>query len=541
MPSRLESVLLFCLCAIGCAPAAVTPRPSLSVAPVATAGTRTPPTTATPSAGPGPSIVAPAPADCDSFAIGSVPAATGNVCPTGEDTRQSALDEALAETDLLVRDQKLRQLESCAGFEPGLLRALRADLAPAECADKIVDPWLSDHQDTLGLEISQVLRGLSLGARLLRTSDQPPLLLPPFTRERFGNFLNGSIRPWYLAQSKVVFDLASAGAKLSGYGKAIVAIEAGLSDLRFVENVRQVSLPAEMATDHEVVEVYHQALEDALEPRKLRGRDAILVGLLHFAQLGVLTDPRLSRARTQLIRLFSGSRIHALDSLILPPLAVVSEATPAERLATKLPPFYADRLLRPEQVTDPKVTRALLERGLPLKLRQQLEKASQTSPEIARLFARGQLELGRHYFRPADFTRAAILLEQKAILSGPTAPESKFVAALAQALEGGPDNAVQLMLTGPLLPKGMGNVQALDRLTNGPGILAGMAAFNAGHLLSIIPQDKPSIEHWLRIARYFDDAERKLVDPALKATAHARAEDARATGAQIREATAAKH
>lgn len=542
MQSCRPQLLLLALGFIACAPhAAVTPAPATAAAPVATAGAAGAASTPAPvPTEPGPEIVASPPADCDRFAAAAVPVSGGATCPGDDDSRLAALDEALALEDQLERDKKLGLLENCVGYEPGLLRALRADLAPAECADKLVEPWLRDHQDSLGLEVSQVLRGLSLAARLLRTSDQPPLLLPPFTRERFDSFLNGSIRPWYLAQSKVVFDMASAGAKLSGYGKAIVAIEAGLSDLRFVENVRKVSLPAEMAADREVVEVYQQALEDALEPRKLRGRDAILVGLLHFGQLGALSDPRLGRARAQLVRLFSGSRINALDALLLPPLGAPSQATAAERLAAKLPTFYADRLLRPESVTNPTVVRALLERGLPPKLRQHLEKSSHASPEIARLFARGQLELGRHYFRPADFTRASILLEQKAVLAGPSAKESQFVAALSHALEGGPDNAVQLMLTGPMLPKGMGNVDALDRLTRESGVVAGMSAFDAGHLLSIIPQDKPSLEHWQRIARYFDDAERKLVDPALKATAHARADDARATALQIREATAGK-
>jgi len=541
MRRRLAILAFISFVPVACAPpAVVTPAPTTPAAVPASAGAPNTPAPATSTTTePAAAVLAPAPSDCEQF-IKSPTAAAAATCPTDETARLSALDEALAVDNQVARDQKLAQLENCVGFEPGLLRALRADFAPAECADQLVEPWLREHQDSLGIEVSQVLRGLALAARLLRTSDQPPLLLPPFTRERFDAFLNTSIRPWYLAQSKVVFDMASAGAKLSGYGKAVVAIEAGLSDLRFVENVRKVSIPAEMAANREVVEVYQQALEDALEPRKQRGRDAILVGFLHFGQLGALSDPRLYRARSQLVRLFAGSRINALDPLLLPPLRPLSEATAAERLAVKLPSFYADRLLPLGLTKTPNVVRALLERGIPPRLRQQLEKDSHESPEVARLFARGQLELGRHYFRPADFIRAAILLEQKSVLVGPTAKESKFVAALSHALEGGPENAVQLMLAGPMLPKGMGNVESLDRLTHEPGVIAGLAAFDAAHLLSIIPQEKPSFEHWQRIARYFDDAERKLDDPAQKATAHARADDARATATQIREAAAVK-
>lgn len=488
-----------------------------------------------------PIVLAPAPRDCDRFTAHtrhdkpgeSLEAGNAEACPQDEGQRLIRIDAALAQTDPLARDELLAQLEPCAGHEPGLVRALRADLAPLECADTLIDPLLAAATES-STEVLHTLRGLSMAARLLRTSDQPPVIAPPFTRDKFNQFLNESIRPWYLSQSRAVFELASAGAKLSGYGKAIVAIEAGLSDLRFVENVRKIELPAEMSSDREIAEVYRQSLEDALEPRKLRGRDAILVGFLQLGQLGVLSDARLNRARAQLSRLFAGSRIDALEALMLPDLPPLSSSTPVERLAAKLPSFYAARLLPAAKLCQSAALRALIERGLPPKLRQELDRCSRTSPELARLFARGQLEIGRRYFRPAEFTRAAILLEQKGVMAGPSANESRFVAALAHALEGGPENAVQLMLAGPMLPKGMGRVEALETLARGISPLAGMSAFDAGHLLSIIPQDRPSVDHWLRIARHFDEAERKLLDPARKALARERAKDARATAEEVR-------
>lgn len=533
---RLSFAVIGLVGVIGCAPKATTP-PVASPPPSTPKQGSAPATSssATPSAL-APNVIAQPPLGCSKFVREA--AASTAACSKKDADGLVLLDEAVSESEPVARDEKLQAIEGCVAFEPGLLRALRADLAPPECADAIIEPLLASTRDPLSVEVSQVLRGLSLAARLLRTSDQPPALEQPFTRERFNHFLNSSIRPWYLAQSKAVFELASAGAKLAGYGKAIVAVEAGLSDLRFVENVRKVNLPAEMAADHEVVEVYQQALEDALDPRKLRGRDAILVGFIHLGQLGVLSDPRLARARSQLARLFAGSRIDALDALMLPDLPPLSASTPAERVAAKLPSFYADRLLAPNDLQRPSVVRALLERGLPPKVRQELERQSHRAPELARLFARGQLELGRRYFRPGDFTRASILLEQKGVMAGGTAAESRFVAALAHALEGGPENAVQLMLTGPMLPKGMGRVEVLDKLANGTGPLAGMSAFNAGHLLSVIPQDHPNPEHWLRAARYFEEAEHKLTDPAKKALAHARAEDARATAEHVRTAGA---
>jgi hypothetical protein len=546
--TTLIVVLLLSLSALGggCSPAVTTtlPRPTgPGATPTPAPSAPAPTSAATLGRTEGEAtIVAPAPPDCSNFGRPAGDGAVACAHPDNDATRLAALDEALTLTDgdALRRDQKLAIVEGCSGFEPGLIRALRADLAPAECADTIVEPLLDNHKSELSIEVSQVLRGLSLSARLLRASDRPPLLPPPFTREKFERFLNSSIRPWYLAQSKAVFDMAASGARLSGYGKAIVAIEAGLSDLRFVENVRKVDLPEDMRADPELVEVYQQSLEDALVPRKLRGRDAILVGLLHLGQLGVLADPRLTRARAELGKLFSGGRIDALDALLLPPLAPLSQSTVTERLAAKLPSFYADRVLRPFDLATPEVVRALLERGLPPRLRQQLEQSGRQSADVARLLARGQFELGCRYFRPSDFVRASATLAGKGVSAGPAANETRLIAALAQALEGGPENAVQLVLTGPMLPRGMGNVAALERLANGSGNVSGMSAFNAGHLLSIIPQDKPTILHWQLIARYFDAAERKLTDPAQKAMARARAQDARETVEHVRDALSAQ-
>ncbi|HMA91298.1 MAG TPA: hypothetical protein VKP30_01375, partial [Polyangiaceae bacterium] len=195
--------------AIACAPRAATPPVT---SPPPEAGVQQSPPASDSSAAPvasAPTVIAPTPPECAKF-VGESPR-TGAACPQKEQEQLIPLDAAMAESDPVARDAKLRDLEQCAGYEPGLVRALRADLAPTECADAIVEPVLAKAPETLSIEVSQVLRGLALAARLLRTSDEPPLLTPPFTRERFNQFLNSSIRPWYLAQSKVVFDLGSAG------------------------------------------------------------------------------------------------------------------------------------------------------------------------------------------------------------------------------------------------------------------------------------------------------------------------------------------
>jgi hypothetical protein len=479
-------------------------------------------------------IIAEAPTTCQSYVFkpSECPLATTT---NGGATPLDAIDSALAEKDPVTSQKLLAALEGCSQFEPGLIVALRADLAPPECADLLTDPVVTNDKILLNIELSQLLRGLSIGARLLRADDAPPVPHPPFTKDHFEAFLKDEIRPWYGAQSQAIYNLAADGSKLSGYGKAISAVEAGLSDLRFVENVRQVPLPEEMNRDAELVEAYSQGLEDALEPRKARGRDAILVGLLHLGQQGVLNDRRLYRARSQLTKLFSGSRVDALEGLLLPELPAPSQATVIERLATKLPPFFADRLFTLEQIDSPTVLRALLERGLPPKIRQHIERRAYEDATLARLYARALLELGSRYFRPADFTRATIILGTKGALAGPSAKEARFIAALAHALTGGPENAVQLMLTGPMLPDSMGKIEQLEKLAKENSVIGGLAAYDAAHLMSVIPQREPHPEYWEKAAVLFDDAARKLAQPKQKDLAKARAEDARATAKQIRD------
>ena len=507
-----------------------------TVAPVpATTPAGSQPTVQAPSSPPPPrteQVPAP-PAICAAF-LGAAPAAD---CPASED-RLVRLDAAMSAPKTEQRDAALRTLEACPVFESGLLRALRAELAPNECADAIVGPWLEQPPPGLSLEVSQVLVGLALSSKLARTSAQPPSIGEHLDKAHFLEVLRERLQPWFQMQAREIETLASEGARLSGYAKAIAAIAAGRADLRFVESVRRVSLPAELKGDQELSEVYGQALEEALEPRKRRGRDALLVGLLHLAQAGVLHDSRLVQARQLLSRAYSGSRLTTLDLLLLPELPPLVVETPEQRLAAALPTFYAGRLLDPRLSLDASVLRALLDNGIPPEARRQLEGAAQLTPPVANLYARGLVELGMRYFRPGDFSRAAEVAAQAAHIPGTARAENQFLSALAQALRGGPENAIELFLTGPMLPSTMGDTSALDAISKRPGPYAGMAAFDAAHILSFLPQSEPTPLRWRKIAARFERAARLLAQPMQRTRALARARDAKATAEEIAEGVA---
>ncbi len=449
--------------------------------------------------------------------------------------RLVALDQALSLSNELDRSAGLAALELCPAYEKGLLLALRVELVPLECADAVIEKALGESPG-LSPALHELLLAQTIAGRLARLGASPPA--PPagkLDRQAFGDYFKQQLVPWLRREAHAIETLARRATKLNGYAKGFAAIEAGRADLRLVDAMRQIPLPEELASDKELSEVYGQALEEALEPRKTRGRDASLVGLLYFAQTGILDDARLHRVRAQLVRLFAGSRIDALDVLLLPNLGPRLTATPEQRLAATLPTFYAGQLLPAESALDPAILRALLERGLPPAMRDALEHQAKLPPAVARLYARALLALGTRYFRPADFNRAAELATVAAGTKDSGRDEARLLAALATALRGGPENAVQLMLKGPLLPEGMGNLQALEQLARERTATGALAEFDAAHLLSILPQMQGQRARWLDIAARFERAAKTLPEREQQVRALSRAEDAEATAAELSE------
>ncbi len=151
----------------------------------------------------------------------------------------------------------------------------------------------------------QVLIALGLAGRLSRLVLAPPTVPPSSTKAALEQYLADQLFPWATEQARAIGDLSRAGAKMRGYARGIVAIEAALADLRFVEMARALPLPVEMQAA-DVQTEYYAALDLALEPRKDRARDAALVGLGEFSALGILRSARLAQARQVIARVFAG-------------------------------------------------------------------------------------------------------------------------------------------------------------------------------------------------------------------------------------------
>jgi hypothetical protein len=516
-------LLLFGGCAAAPTPAPVAPRPS---APAAAKGEPAPSAEHSTQAPVVPAAVPPPPAFCAELV-----AHPSSGCGVAGSTR-AALAAALTKDEPSARDAALACLEQAEDVPPGSLRALRAELGPEPCADALVMPLLETPPRGLTPELESALLGLTASARLSRLLGEPPKLEPPLDKQRFMKFFAERLTPWVLSEAAAIEKLSREGARLSGYGRGLAAIAAGNADLRFVQLVREVPLPDEMRADKALSDAYYGQLDQALEPRKIRGRDAALVGLRTFAELGAVFDERVTRARQLLNELWAGSRIDALDRLLLPDLDPPDAGTPELVLAARLPTFYAKALLADADPSDAKLLRALLVRGVPAVLRPKLD-AAKLSDTARALYARALVDSGRRFFRAADFKHAHDLFE------GQSPSElGRLLSALAFALEDGPADATELMLKGPFV-QGRRDVRGLDAESAKRGRFAGQAAYDAAVVLALAPlqDDAP---FWDDLAKRFDTAQKLLQKSASASakhdaeSAHELADAARATAATLR-------
>jgi hypothetical protein len=464
---------------------------------------------------PAPKGLAAAPASCRAFT---------NHTKNGKSIcdGKKKLADALAETSDATRDLRLAEAELCSDLPPGLVRAVRAELAPTECGDAVVGALPKDARG----EVAHALAGLAVAGRLARAVGKAPRLAPPFDKDRVLAFIRGPLKDWMLAQAALTQELSSHASRLAGYGKAVAAVEAGLADLRLVEAMRAVPIPDTFAKDPELKQVYEASLDQMLEPRKDRGRDAALVGLKQLAVVGVIADPRVARARKLLGQMYAGRRIDALDALMLPSAAAPGQGLDVDhRLAASLPTAYAGALLDPKVLVDRDGVAALAPRGLPLAAR--VHAKSDAPPEARLDMARARLGLARLYWRAVDVDEAAAAAKS-AGGGGGSSPEADFFLALALALRGGPEDAAKMILTPPPEGLGLGDVRALDAIVGQKGKYAGIAAFDAAWITRVAAPRSPNPALWKNVAERFRAAAELLADLDAKARAESAAREAEA-------------
>ncbi|HQY61763.1 MAG: hypothetical protein IPQ09_12455 [Myxococcales bacterium] len=491
-------------------------------------------------------VIPAAPASCRPYLAKAAPK-TNIVCDKlapsavgAKDGAASLLVDALSQDDPLKRDAALREAGACKGVSPAEIAALRALLAPPECGDAIVAPLLARPAEvaTLDRGLAHTLAGLWIAGKLARAVGALPPVRPPFSKESLLKFTRGPLRDWFTAQGAAIEDLAKIGVKLEGHGRALVAVEAGIADMRFVDRVREVPMPPEWKKDPEISGVYQQSLDQAMEPRKQRGRDAALVGLADAAALGIVQDARIGRARDVLSKLFGGSRVDALDGLMLPPAPTATPAPSspsawAEPLVAKLPLPFGERILAGVVSQDDSWLLASCQPGLRASTRRLMAtpKAG-LSPVVLERVVRGRVELGRAYFRGVELDQVLELASREPARF--ESPEMRLYLALALALRFGPDDAAAMMHAPSPAALELRHTEALDQLAAGTGPYAGEAAFDAAWLRQLSPPEGVTAAWFTDVSARFRDAKSKLRAPEAKARAAERADVAEAIAKTLR-------
>lgn len=445
--------------------------------------------------------------------------------PVACEDRDNSLAEALL-LDGSARDSALSTLEGCAGYPAGLIRALRAELGPAECADALVAAVVGEgagektaQESTIPADIRETLVALGLGARLARLAVSPPEAPQVRSREALDGYFKDLLFPWISEQAQAIFEMASQGTHLSGYARGIVAIEAGSADMRFVEIARKAPLADEIAEHQEAKDLYYATLDERLEPRKARGRDAALVGLREMARLGVRESARVTEARTLLSKVYGGRRVNALDTLLVAPVPPVKAEGAQAAIASRVPTAYAAALVGPAEPS-PLLVRAHLQMGMPPGLRRDVEANGDAHSRL--LLARALFENGRAFFRAEDFQIVQAQLISLSDTNDPKADvfepreqeEIRLLRALAMALSAGPVDAADMIAKGPRFADSLGNLALLDGLAAEKSELGGRAAFNAAYLRELVaPEGAPA--YWADLgSRYLSAAKQLKGDDA---------------------------
>lgn len=471
---------------------------------------------------PPPGLPAP-PASCDAYVSRK---GSGKASCADTTAALAALDAAMGEADAAKRDAALVDLEGCAAFPAGIARAIRIELAPTECGDAIADGWLKALPAQANGDVVYAILGQAIAARLSRTAHGAPAMKPPFDKARVLEFLKGPMIAWVTDQARIIDALSRSAVELPAYGKGVAAVEAGVADLRVVEAMREAPIPEEFHKDKELKDAYYSSLDQILGPRKDRGRDAALVGLKELALYGVINDGRVGRARALLSKLYGGRRIDAFDGMILPAAAPFTPSNVEERLASKLPTFYAGLLLDSKAATRAGTLRAFVERGLPLPQRA-AAKGDKLSPEARELFARGRLELFRKHLRAVDVDRAIALLTEGGT---PSTDEGKALLAIAIGLRNGPEDAADMMRKAArgVVMGSMGKLDALDFVahTSPPNKHASIAAFDAAWIKQVAVPEGADAAYWTDVAVRFRGAATGLTDAKQRALAEDRAKAA---------------
>jgi hypothetical protein len=372
--------------------------------------------------------LAPPPQSCQSRIV--VPSrATDSRCADAS-TAWPLLADALEVGNVAARDRKLAWLERCTAFPHGLVRALRAELDPS-CGDVILDPLLADPKLQVSNALATTLLGLVHAARLKRAVSTVPALKGATRPQDVRQFLQVKLAQWRddHLQRLSALEASVHALPVDSYGQTIASLALATAWHELALGARRAPAPGSIIKDYELRTLYYGGSDDALESTSQ-----------HAVQLSIAAAALASRhgLRGSLIanawhRVAAQSRRYPklLSELLLPKAPETPAQTPRERIAYRLPSYYAPLLFSKQDLDDPRVVRGLIANGLAAAHRQHWKQHA-PGDGIAELLVYGRVALARHTFDTIHLDEAIRLLQSIRVrVQG--SPELQLLLGIATA------------------------------------------------------------------------------------------------------------
>ncbi len=443
-------------------------------------------------------------------------------------TGLAALDDAFSKKDPAIRDAALAGLEACAGIPAGVVRALRAEVAPSGCGDLLTEPSLADKK--IAPAIRQVLFALALSARLSRAVPDPPPRPKLADMDDAAKYVKGPLTAWIKQSTNAISAFHAPATKLTFYARALGAASTasawlGMYDKTYVSGVAVGVFSGSKAEVDELRRSYNAVLVKALEPFSAQALDAGTNALKNYADVGSIADARLESTRKAMSKHWKQGNPFAPGNLLTPAAPPPAPlATKEQRLAVALPTYYAGLLLDPALASDDAWLAAAAGRGIPFAHRKAYRAIPAPSVDGMRIMIRHRLATGSYALRAADFDEVASLASHWREIDGATKGEGTFYLALGLALHGGPENLAAYWKTKSFGT--LGDITALDAFSSAmpADANAGFAMFDAAFLKGQFAKDKTEALY-RDVAKRYTKAADLLADAKQRDEAKTRAKD----------------
>lgn len=374
--------------------------------------------------------------------------------------------------DALAGKEALRSLESCQGFPPGFVRAVRAEL-DRSCSETLAAPLLQRPPPGISAELVHTLRGLALASRFVRAVPPAPSMPEPVDAARIDAFVAGALTRHRDASATRIDELSRALESLpeQSHGRA-VALAGRAAAWQLLRGLRGQNLPVTLKKTYTLRARYFERVDALIaeldENAAVSTREATEAASLH----GLLGDRALEQ-HLSLVRPANRLRWLALPR----PAPAPRSESPWFRIAARLPARYPAELLSAAELASSRMLAELAPGGLSLRQKRALSRVG-TAGEL-RVLAELRLKLALVLYRVDQLREASRLAE---LVEQPTSRDLLLLAVIRDLLRTSANWETATAVPTGFVPSAL---LALADAPDEPEAIRSVASYDAAVLLSV--------------------------------------------------------